>query len=361
MNGDGVLTAEEFMAARQLPLLRPGESETVRSFRNFLLESEEAGPLWYRVTDSSLTALGTLCFVTSVVQPQISNTYHLPELEDFINVSFLIKFVLLAWINNFDTQWIFSGKGALDLASCLPVLEIPARYYGGPPLARTANLLQIGRFLRLLREALPSDSTSPRRVPLGQQILAVILSLLGTIVVAATVLFSFENPNFQTESAERSFEDALIYMVNVFAGRDPPWYPEKPQAKIASVVATICAIIFVPFLISRTVELFMTPFAQDRKMLTMAPDAPDTCDNWCLSDWVSVMQRLDALSDDGILSKQESRVLRKLCLRKNDMLRMLVLCYGEAESTELYAARLRELAADCCGESPEGKESGASA
>ena len=23
---------------------------------------------------------------------------------------------------------------------------------------------------------------------------------------------------------ERSFEDALIYMVNIFAGRDPPWF-----------------------------------------------------------------------------------------------------------------------------------------
>jgi len=360
VNGDGVLTPDEFMASRDI--LRPGESETVRSFRNFLLESEENGPLWYRVADSTLTALGTLCFVTSVVEPKLCQAYNLNELEDFINVSFLIKFLLLAWINNFDTQWIFSGKGALDLGSCLPVLEIPARYIGGPPLARTANLLQIGRFLRLLREALPSDSSNPRRVPLGQQILAVILSLLGTIVVAATVLFSFENPvdqiTFQPEASARTFEDALVYMVNVFAGRDPPWYPEKPQSKLASVVATVCAIIFVPFLIARTVELFMAPrAAQDRQMKLKASEGDGS--GWHLANWVSVMKRLDTLSDAGLLSEQESRVLRRLCLRQNDMLRMLDLCYGEAESAELYASRLKELTADCC-ESPVEKEASSS-
>ena len=46
-------------------------------------------------------------------------------------------------------------------------------------------------------------------------------------------------------------------MVNIFAGRDPPWYPLNPQAKIASVVATTSGIIFIPFLVARSVELFM--------------------------------------------------------------------------------------------------------
>ena len=127
-----------------------------------------------------------------------------------------------------------------------------------------------------------------RTVPVSQQIIAVLLSLIGTVVVSATVLYAFENPDTSMEvadawlfssrkstatarmaarmcresesssvSEERTFEDALIYMVNIFAGRDPPWYPLNPQAKIASVLATTSGIIFIPFLVARSVELFM--------------------------------------------------------------------------------------------------------
>lgn len=76
------------------------------------------------------------------------------------------------------------------MAASLPVLCIPARLIGGPALEQTTDLLQIGRFLRLLRVALPADTGRSRwrTVPVSQQIIAVLLSLLGTTVVSATVL-----------------------------------------------------------------------------------------------------------------------------------------------------------------------------
>ena len=41
-----------------------------------------------------------------------------------------------------------------------------------------------------------------RTVPVSQQIIAVLLSLLGTVVVSATVLYAFENPDTNMEAAE---------------------------------------------------------------------------------------------------------------------------------------------------------------
>ena len=37
---------------------------------------------------------------------------------------------------------------------------------------------------------------------MSQQIIAVLLSLLGTVVVSATVLYAFENPDTDMEVAE---------------------------------------------------------------------------------------------------------------------------------------------------------------
>lgn len=350
-NGDGVITREEFLAGRRNESGRTGQ-KVLDKFKQFLIESEEEGPLWYRFADVALTALGTICFVTSVVEPQVADDYRLNELEDFINVSFFIKFMLLLWTNDFEISWVFTGKGAFDLASCLPVLDIPARLLGGPALARTTDLLQIGRFLRLLRDALPSDmddvkARTVKKLPLGQQITAVLLSLIGTLVVSATVLFSFENPIDQKMS-ERSFEDALVYMVNIFAGRDPPWYPVQPQAKLASVIATCCGIIFIPFLVSRTVAIFMAPFAKDDT------GTAEVGPKWVFSDWISVLKRLDMLNEAGLLSTDDAKKLRKLCLQQSDQIKMLDLCYGKACSSprvermqcQLYASRLKEVIAD---------------
>jgi len=343
-DGDGFLTREEFLAA-QKPA-GPPISRT-ESYMNFLKVTEEDGPLWYRLVDSFFTAMGTICFCTSVVEPAFANTYHLNILEDIINVSFFVKFALLFWTNDWEMSWLFSGKGALDLASCLPVLCIPARLMGGPPLERTADVLQIGRFLRLLREALPQEGKGKKgKIPLGQQIVAVLLALLGTVVVSATVIFSFENPADQVRT-ERSFEDALVYMVSIFAGRDPPWYPANPKAKLASAVATCCGIIFIPFLVSRSVEAFMPSMAMgsESESDTAATRASE------VSSWVAVLRRIDAVERANFLSPQEAEQIRILCLARDDKVQMLDLCYGLAcsvdgadpEDLRLYGARLREL------------------
>ncbi|CAJ1359932.1 unnamed protein product [Effrenium voratum] len=282
-NGDGVLTRSEYLAGQKRRSERVEVTvggvlnQKLEAFKQYLILSEETGPLPYRVAESFFTALGTLCFVTRVVSPIYAGDLFLQEIEDVVNVSFFVKFLLLFWIRGFNMSWLFSGKGALDLASCLPVLCIPARLIGGPALEQTTDLLQIGRFLRLLRVALPSDSSAGpggvviRQVPVTQQIIAVLLSLLGTVVVSATVLYSFENPDTVLAAEERTFEDALIYMVNIFAGRDPPWYPMNPQAKIASVMATTSGIIFIPFLVARSVELFMASDDPDNELAGAFP------------------------------------------------------------------------------------------
>jgi len=297
-----------------------------------------------------LTALGTVCFVTGVVEPELGRTYHVNVLEDIVNVSFFVKFVLLFWTQDFKVPWLFSGKGALDLASCLPVFCIPARLLGGPSLERTADLLQIGRFLRLLREALPSDDGKVHdyEVPIGQQVFSVLLALLGTVVVSAAVLFSFENPVDQV-TIVRSFEDSLVYMVCIFAGRDPPWYPEKPRAKLASAIATCCGVIFIPFLISRSLEVFMPSMKKDNEKARLAlAMAQSIAEDDGLTPWVAVIRRIDALDSGGLLTLGEANEIRRLCLARDDKVKMLDLCYGsegpaDTVALRLYAARLREL------------------
>eukprot|EP00438_Fugacium_kawagutii_P004004 Skav228100 [mRNA] locus=scaffold4074:82965:85771:+ [translate_table: standard] len=333
-NGDGSLSREEFAKRRELPQTQVTSSGAVleqklQGFKQYLVECEETGPPQYRVAESFLVALGTFCFVTRVVSPDLAAELFLAEVEDVVNVSFFIKFLLLFWINEFDISWLFTGSGALDVASCLPVLCIPARLIGGPSLEQTFDLLQIGRFLRLLRVALPSDSGRgrwnwSRTVPVSQQILAVLLSLLGTTVISATVLYSFEHdPSLNLAKTERTFEDALIYMVNIFAGRDPPWYPGNPQAKIASVIATTSGIIFIPFLVGRSAELFMssdalgTAVAPAVGRLPGQPAAPSGtgCGTpgslGSLDLWVAVLAELDDLEVKNLLPSEDLRRLRK--------------------------------------------------
>ncbi|CAE7938439.1 ARF3, partial [Symbiodinium necroappetens] len=316
--------------------------DKLEAFKGYLIFSEE----------SFFVALGTLCFVTRVVSPGIAGNFFLQEVEDFVNVSFFVKFLLLFWINEFNISWLFTGKGVLDLASSLPVLCIPARLIGGPALERTTDLLQIGRFLRLLRVALPSDRDAGpggivmRTVPVSQQIIAVLLSLLGTVVVSATVLYAFENPD--TDMEERTFEDALIYMVNIFAGRDPPWYPLNPQAKIASVVATTSGIIFIPFLVARSVELFMKSDDQAAVSAVGTVLAPGGSD---VSSWAEVLECLDVVEQQGFLEKEEMRQLRLMCLDRDDRLAILHTCYSkrakEKRNLKLYAYFRGESAATC--------------
>ena len=323
--------------------------DKLEAFKGYLIFSEETGPLPYRVTESFFVALGTLCFVTRVVSPNLASTLFLQQVEDIVNVSFFVKFLLLFWVNEFNISWLFTGKGVLDLASSLPVLCLPARLIGGPALEKTTDLLQIGRFFRLLRIALPSYGNSPdgmvsRTVTVSQQIIAVLLSLLGTVVVSATVLYAFENPDTDLEVAERTFEDALIYMVNIFTGRDPPWYPLNPQAKIASVVASLSAIIFIPFLVGRSMEVFMKTEDQPNASAasTVLPPKPGD-----VSSWAEVLKLLDVVEQQGVLGREEMRQLRLLCLESDHRLLILHTAYSkrakEKGDLTLYAERLREL------------------
>lgn len=346
------------------------------SYKEFLLTSEEDRPFWYRLSDTILTAYGALCFVTSVVAPGVSTKYHFDTLEDFINVSFLVKFLLLCWSHDFSTTWLVSGKALLDLASCLPVLNIPARYMGDEELQALVSLTQIARFLRLLREALPSRDAygnQTKALPVVQQITAVFLSLLGTVTISATVLYLYEGAGGPgaggPKEAGRSFEDAILYMVSIFAGRDPPWSPDKPLGKLVSAAATCLTIVFIPFLVSRFVELFMGKGGVELSSNLFAPGSGNSAaaapplagsvplgagsglqpDDEALY-WAAVVQRVDSLEQDGLVTASEATGLRARCLQGNVALKIYDLCYGGTESApkgpgtrEVYARRLREL------------------
>lgn len=49
-----------------------------------------------------MVALGTICFVTRVVSPEIAGELYLKEVEDIVNMSFFVKFLLLFWLLGFE-------------------------------------------------------------------------------------------------------------------------------------------------------------------------------------------------------------------------------------------------------------------
>jgi len=156
----------------------------------------------------------------------------------------------------------------------------------------------------------------------------------------------------------RSFEDALVYMVCIFAGRDPPWYPDKPQAKLTSAIATCCGVIFIPFLISRSLEVFMPSMMKDNKKAMLAQATVQSiAEDDGLTTWVAVIRRIDALDSGGLLTLGEANEIRRLCLARDDKVKMLDLCYGsdgpaarvDTVSLRLYAVRLRELLISSAG------------
>lgn len=338
---------------------RPVDAAT-KDFKRFLLLTEAEQPWWYMLSDLYLTVVGAFCFYMSVVEPALAEKYSLSQVEDFINVNFFIKFVLLFWSNDFESSWLTSGKVSLDLVSCLPMLKIPARMFGGLPLEKTLDLLQLARFLRLLRDTLPSsEGSSGIRGKSPLQIVTVLFAILGTITVSATLLFLYENPLERGPSALRgmsSFDDAVLYMVDIFAGRDVPFYAQTPGGKQVTAAATLVSILYVPFLISESVGVFLGPGAGAMAVnslpgsLPPKPGAPEPPLR-SVAYWAAVLQRLDTLAERGLISSADAQKLRKLCLSQQPQLNTLDLVYGtpcnevsaDSGAWVVYGMRLQEL------------------
>jgi len=329
---------------RGIPPQRPTkrvQSATV-GFKQFLLVTERTQPLWYSISDLYLTSLGAFCVYLCSVEPEVALKYRLSSVEDIVNVNFFIRYLLLFWANDFRMSWLTGTEALLDLASCLPVLVIPARSVN-LAVGKSMELLQIFRFLRLLRQSIPSAMSSKEeqvkeRAPL--QILSVVSALAGTIALSATLLYQYENA---LETPMRSFEDTVLYMVNVFAGRDPPFFAQTQEGKQVTVAATVAGTIFLPFLIAESVEVFggteamrsmMQPWRRRGSKDAREPNAyPES--NASPGYWAAALQRLDALEVAGLLKPSEAQELRKRCLAEDRGLQILDLCYGTPTSEKV--------------------------
>eukprot|EP00929_Paragymnodinium_shiwhaense_P109990 TRINITY_DN76655_c0_g1_i1.p1 TRINITY_DN76655_c0_g1~~TRINITY_DN76655_c0_g1_i1.p1 ORF type:complete len:514 (+),score=40.18 TRINITY_DN76655_c0_g1_i1:49-1542(+) len=307
------------------PLTFDDALQSPAAYKLFLAQTEEARPDWYRLTDLYLTIVGALCFYIEVVKPSTAATYYIREIEDFINVTFLVKFVLLLWANDFRPTWFLTGRALLDAASCLPVLEIAARAVGSPSLEKSLEILQLFRFTRLLGLSLPRrrDDGSVVSATDGLQLLTVLLSLFGTVGVSATLLFSYENPRWMEGIAPfRSFDDTVLYMVDVFAGRQLPFEPRTSGGKQVTALSTLVGILFLPFLVSVAIELFRA-----NEVKETAKKSEEQRSGY----WARVLRRLDVLEDAGFLTAGECGQLREACMEGDAELEILELAYGDEE------------------------------
>eukprot|EP00929_Paragymnodinium_shiwhaense_P012384 TRINITY_DN11948_c0_g1_i2.p1 TRINITY_DN11948_c0_g1~~TRINITY_DN11948_c0_g1_i2.p1 ORF type:complete len:528 (-),score=117.34 TRINITY_DN11948_c0_g1_i2:16-1599(-) len=321
--------------------------QSTREAKAFLLDTFRDAPDWYRLIDLFASCLGAICFYIKVVEPKLGATYHASQVEDLVNVSFLVKFLLLFWSNEWQLSWFFTGRAALDFASCLPVIGIVARYFMGPENEKTLELLQLARFLRLLGQSLPRKNADGSQINADAlQIVTVLVALLGTVGVSATLMFLYENPSWLEGIAPyRSFDDTVLYMVNVFASRDLPFDPRTLAGKQATSAATLVSILFLPFLVSISVETFQGAnqavggamkvfgggfvFKQktaDDKVLQAA--AEETSPMKSPAYWAAVIKRIDRLGQDRLLDADEARTARGACLQKKKQLYILDCCYG---------------------------------
>jgi len=328
------------------------------TFKEFLRSKEAEQPLWYRLSDLYLTFLGSFLFYLEVCEPQVAEAYNLEAVEDVVNVNFLVRFLLLFWANDFQPSWLWTGKAILDLVSCLPFLGIPARFMGGAGMEKALDILELARFLRLLRLSLPSKTKGLGSARDSLQIVTVLLALGGTIVLSACLLFFYENPR-QSVIANiptHSFEDCVLYMLNIFTNKDTTFLAETRSGKQVTVAATAVGAIFLPFLISGGVQVFMG----SGDFLRVDPPAPGAegrtpargaagAEPGSPVQWAAVVERLDGLEEAGLLKGEEALELRRRCMAKEEWALTLDLCYGQAYTEgvsaaagEIYAARLRE-------------------
>lgn len=337
-----------------------------KTYQRYLLSTERLRPYWYKVSDSLLVAYGAFCFVTKVVNPAFSAKYHLQDLEDVINVSFFVKYMLLFWAHDFSMDWFWSGGALLDLVSCLPVLGVPGRIFVGGEVARLLNVLQLARFLRLLRDIVAPKGATP--VPVYEQLGAVLVAIAGTVGVSAAVLYLYENPCTRNDEVIstgviHSFEDSVLYMVNIFTGRGPSWTPERPEGKLVSAVATVLTFVFIPFLVAGLRGIIMPSVAMvtgqgNDPMQPMVPGAmagggSNIAPQEVVSRAAQTMARLDLLQGAGVISSAEGRELRRRCAILDTPLRVVDECYKGAPKRQ-YAERLRELLEDCPAPAPKG-------
>lgn len=354
------------------------------SFKKFLREKEAEQPLWYRLSDIYLTCLGAFLFYLEVCEPQVTERYELDKVEDVVNVNFLVRFVLLFWANDFKFSWLWSGAPLLDLLSCLPAVGIPVRFLGGAGMEKAIDIFELARFLRLLRLSLPSNTEGLGRVRDSLQTGTVLLALGGTIVLSATLLFLYENPRLAVlqDNPEHSFEDCVIYMLNIFTNKETNFLAATRSGKQVTAAAIVVGAIFLPFLISGGVQVFMgsgdfLPDQEEMKGQAKEPSAPQAEPSAPQAEpkqaaaaasvprptvgypeqWALVLVHLDIMELRSIILPHEAQELRKRCMAKEEWLLTLDLAYGpafkggtDAQAGEMYALRLREWLSS----SPEG-------
>eukprot|EP00929_Paragymnodinium_shiwhaense_P061491 TRINITY_DN30714_c0_g1_i1.p1 TRINITY_DN30714_c0_g1~~TRINITY_DN30714_c0_g1_i1.p1 ORF type:complete len:534 (+),score=109.34 TRINITY_DN30714_c0_g1_i1:64-1665(+) len=348
--------------------LAPAEADWLQEARERIRRIDDELPDWYAVMDLFATIAAGSLFYFDIVNPIEAQLLHTPLFADFLNVVFLVRFLVVFWSNGFKSEWLMTGRGALEIAGCLPVLIIAARLIGGDPLERSFRILELARFLRLLGTTLPrreEDGSRSQDVNRALQIITVLVALLGTVFLSATLLYLYENPNWREGiSPYRSFDDTVLYMVNVFASRQLPWDVRTQAGEQATSAATLVSILFLPFLVSISIDSFRSEEEEEEEtedavdvdspaagLAAGSKKASQRAAAYTPSAvaFAEVLRRLDALEDAGQLSAEEAGQLRLRCVAEDEQLRILDLCYGQygdgasLMATSTYSSRLKEL------------------
>eukprot|EP00933_Yihiella_yeosuensis_P045289 TRINITY_DN40653_c0_g1_i1.p1 TRINITY_DN40653_c0_g1~~TRINITY_DN40653_c0_g1_i1.p1 ORF type:complete len:466 (+),score=83.34 TRINITY_DN40653_c0_g1_i1:19-1416(+) len=248
------------------------DTDVISRTRLLIQTFEKKPPEWYQALEMALvgTAVACFCYAESVpsqaqlfaADPYFSYASGYVSLEDVINTFFIVEFLLRAWANKFRLEWLTSQKAIVDFLSCLPILDRAFLLTPGPDLMFQLDILRSLRMLRIVRCMKPiTTSTEDGPPPLGLVIIKVAVTVVGTMSIAASLLWRVEGRNGQNPNM-KSLSDAFYYALNVMTSQGAPWPAVSRDGKLITSLGIVIGLVTVPVAVG---ELITTLGLRPRK------------------------------------------------------------------------------------------------
>lgn len=211
---------------------------------------ESSPPAWYQAVEATLVGTGVVYFCIGESVPGNARVFEV-EVEDVINVVFLIDLLLRGWANGFEFQWLIKGPTVIDLLSCLPILDIAL------PSAELPLGLSVLRFVRAVRlikaTARVAGQDGREQMSVVLSVVKVLVTVVGTLSIAATLLWRVEGGNGLNPEL-KTLRDAYYYMLNIFAQQGAPFQVVSPEGQFVTALAMVTGLVTIPLEVAELIS-----------------------------------------------------------------------------------------------------------
>ncbi len=226
----------------------------VRTFNRFqLMNSKAQSGKWkvrlYEIVFEADTPAGKafdiilmVCIITSVLVVTLESVSEikikygkaLRIIEWCFTILFTIEYIARVYIVTNKKNYVFSFLGIIDLLSVLPTyLDLFLTGAHSLMVIRSLRLLRVFRVLKLARFVGESQSLVNALKASRYKITIFLFTVLTTIVIAGTLMFMIEGPEYGFTSIPRSIYWSIVTMTTVGYG------DIAPQTEIGQALASL--------------------------------------------------------------------------------------------------------------------------